>query len=301
MRALFVNYGEDACGVHQYGLNLFAVLVPSSWVDWVYCSPKNYDEYALLVTREKPDVIVFNWQDGQGGFISRNLNFTHIKKCLVFHDGGTGETNFNAILFSDPTMTPTPGWHSIGRPIPTSQSLNPIDKLVTIGVHGFRGAQAAWVVAQVIKEFEYAQVRLSLPFSFYCDAAGGEALGMAEHCRNMVKGTGISVDVHHEFKEQDNLIEWLAGNTINCYFRDPSQHWRGVSSAPDCALAARRPLAVNKCSAFRHLHSTTPSICIEDSSLKDIISIGLTPLVPLYEKWSAENVRNEVDNIVLGL
>lgn len=221
------------------------------------------------------------------------------KQCALFHDGAISE-QFDAILFSDPTMPSSGKWHSIGRPIPTYPLGHHNSATVTIGVHGFLGAQAHHVVAAAIREFSYATVRLSLPYSTFCDPSGHAARSYAQACRNMASNTGITIEVTHDFMPPDLLVWWLSENTVNCYFRDLAP-WRGISSAPDSALAARRPLAVNKCSAFRHLHNCTPSICVEDSSLKDIIANGLKPLEPLYEQWSAENVRRQVEDVLLNL
>jgi hypothetical protein len=100
---------------------------------------------------------------------------------------------------------------------------------------------------------------------------------------------------------QAQLLEWLRENDLNCYLRDPAWNWRGVASAPDCALAVRRPLAVNKCNAFRHLHGLTPSICVEDQSLSQIIGNGLSPLVPLYKQFAPEIVQRQVEDVLASV
>lgn len=298
MKALFVNYPEPACGVHQFGVNLAAILKGSNRIDWYYAQPQTREE----LHTEGYDVVVYNWIDGQGGFLcTAPFPDVKCKQMLVYHDGIVSGA-FDAALFSDPTMPPRDRWHSMGRPLPqwTPQPAKQRDEPV-IGVHGFRGAQADRVVAQVLKDFKSAHIRLLLPFSHYCDPHGIEALSMAEKCRMAASWTNVTLDISHQFLGQDQMLQWLSDNDLNCYIRDPATHWRGVSSAPDAALAVRRPIAVNLCNAFRHLHFTEPSICVEHSSLSHILAMGTKPLEPLYEQWSAENVCKQVDDAILGL
>lgn len=298
MRALFINLGMNACGVSEFGRRLFHILLPSDRVEWCYHEPASAAECSM----PGYDVVVYNWIDGQGGFLA-GAPFLEVKskQVLVYHDGHCA-TGFDAVLFADPDKPAEGKWHPFGRPIPDRcYSLGKGTRTPVIGVHGFRGAQADWVVEQVLKEFEHAAVRLLLPFSHYCDPSGAEARGMADDCARMVAGTGVGLEVRHELLREDKLLEWLSDNDINCYMRDPAHNWAGVSSAPDCALAVRRPIAVNKCNAFRHLHHCDPSICVEDSSLRTIMRHGVQPLLPLYERWAQHNVRAQVDDIILAL
>lgn len=301
MRALFVNSAEPRCGVHQYGENLFRCIKLHSGLEWSSVKSGNYEALATAAGICKPDVIVYNWQSGIGGYMA-GAPFEGLgRQVLVYHDNDVDYSRWDAFLFSDPTMASNGKWHSIGRPLPVSPPPQPLSKVITIGVNGFIGAWADRVVEQALKEFEYAEVRIRLPLAVYGDDHGNLAGAMAAKCAEMVKGTGIHVNISHDFLEPDELLKWLAGNTINCYFRDPSWRWRGVSSSLDSALAARRPIAVNRCNAFRHVHCASPSICIEDSSLTEIIAHGVSPLVPFYQKWTAESVAKQVDDVLLSL
>lgn len=301
MTGLFVNTTNERCGVWQYGDRLWWCLEPSERIKWWRADCTDFGNLMASVNHCKPDWIVYNWAPLIGGYLSGAPFDIAPTQAIIFHDTHINELAWPAILFSDPGMAPRSNWHPIGRPIGKCCISTHLDKTPSIGCHGFIGAQATNVVAQVIKEFEYATVRLLLPFSPFCDWQGHAATSIAAQCREMVKGTGIHLEVSHDFLAPDDLLHWLAQNTINCYLRDPAMPWRGVSSAPDSALAVLRPLAVNKCSAFRHLHNCSPSICVEDSSLKDIIANGLAPLLPLYDQWSAENVRRQVEDVLLSL
>lgn len=297
MTGLFINSKEPVCGVHEFGKNLYAILKPSQRIQW------HYSDRPSMPSPISYDFILYNWSLLIGGWIA-GAPFKEIasRQLLVYHDGDPGG-GWDGILFSDPTMAPHDNWHPIGRPLPwfdparaQSTRNGPI-----IGVHGFLGAWADRVVSRVKEEFQFATIRLQLPFSKFCDPSGGQAMSMAARCREIVRGSQINLEVSHLFLEQPKLLEWLSGNDLNCYMRPPKMHWTGVSSAPDCALAVRRPVAINRCNCFRHLHDCRPSIMVEDSSLMEIIGNGLGPLIPLYQKWSPESVRAQVEDVLLGL
>lgn len=298
--ALFINYPEPACGVAQFGRNLWQILKDSQEIEWHYAEPQTVGELRTVAAFPEPDFILYNWQSGQGGFLAgAPFDWLSAKQYLVYHDNDVDESRWSGILFSDPDMPSHGKWHSIGRPIPKYCAPLPNkNSQFTVGCNGFLGAWADEVVKRVMQEFEAVRIRLLLPYSAYCDPNGDKARAMAERCRAMVKGTDIALNISHNFLEQSQLLDWLAANDLNCYIR-PLNNWRGVSSAPDCALAVRKPMAVNCCQAFRHLHNLQPSIVVDESSLMDIIGNGLSPLVKLYSAWSPENIRKDVETVLL--
>jgi SAM-dependent methyltransferase len=73
---------------------------------------------------------------------------------------------------------------------------------------------------------------------------------------------------------------------------------RGLSSAVDNALAVKRPIAVSNSSMFRHVLQAAPSVSLEKSSLKSIISAGFAPLERLVTQWDQEHLEWEFDRII---
>lgn len=289
--------------MYQFGHNLHAVLKPSSRIQWEYCEPQSEAELRLTCHSVDPAVTLVNWQALIGGYLA-HAPFPWMKNpVFCYHDCEFDDARWKAVLFADPTMQAHGKWHSIGRPIQEFKTMvqTPELRRPIIGVHGFLGAWSDQVVHRVLQEFEFATVRLQLPFSRFCDANGAQALAMAERCKTMALGTGVQVEATHDFLPEWALLAWLSQNDLNAYIRPPEMNWRGVSSAPDRALSVRRPLAVNKCSAFRHLHHTNPSICVEDCSLTEILQNGLNPLIPLYNAWEPDVVRYQVEEVLCTL
>lgn len=305
MIALFVNGSStEECGVNAFGKNLYAILKDSKNIQWSYCAPDNLGQLRAASILPKPAAVLYNYQQGQNTFLNDSPFPWLGKQYCCYHDLAINESRFDGIFFSDPTMTPRGKWAVLGRPLPRyykRPNTAPVADLPVIGSHGFLGAWADQLVHKVVQDFEYAKIRLNLPFAKYGDTNGAQALIMADRCRNMlVNNPGIALEVSHDFLPMENLLDWLNQNDINCYIRPPAP-WRGVSSAPDAAIASGKPICVNRCQAFRHLHNLTPSICIEDRTIPEIMSSGFSPTIPFKSKWCDEDViRGQVERVLLG-
>lgn len=295
----FINSVNPICGVHQYGRCLHAMLSPSTEFEFRYCQFHTKEELFEAVRNSNPQCIIYNWQSGIGDWMSE-APFKSLgpKQILVFHDLKVND-GFDRIIFSDPTAQNNGIWRHIGRPIPIwTPTKKPNNPIPVIGLHGFMGAWAWGVLKVITKDFEEAIVRVHMPYAAYGDGDGAIANGMAGAIHNAIKGTGIKVQIQHEFMPSLNdLLGWLSQNDINCYVRDYGP-WRGVSSALDAALAVNRPIAINKCEAFRHIYTRCPFICVEDHSLQEIYTMGLKPLKQFKEEWSPERVRASVENVI---
>lgn len=298
MKVLFVNTQESRCGVHQYGESLLSVMA-NELHDFTITrvAPSSSQEFLSCYDSIKPDVTLYNWQSGIGGWMSEAPFKNAGRQVLIYHDLEARFDDFDAIIFSDPTMNQSGNWHPIGRPL---RRLSPFrDRspgIPRVGVNGFIGAWARNVVSQLASEFERCLIRLHLPYAYYGDRDGVMARSSAEACRSMLPA-GFEVEVSHEFMAWDDLQLWLSENDINCYFRDMTP-WRGVSSSIDAAMCARRPISVNRCQAFRHMHDCSPSICVEDRTIREIISTGMSPLVKKYDQFSGGNVAGQVRKVL---
>lgn len=299
----FINPPVQACGVHQYGRCLYDVLMGSKRFDFVYAEIT--DKALLLeeINDSKPYAIIYNHAPLIPGWMNEApLATADCHQVLVYHDGDP-RPGFDAILFSDPTRPDHEHWHHIGRPLPY---WNPVpcqkNDRFTIGLHGFGGAWSVCLIGAIIDSFSECRIRMHLPYAAWTDGEGRLANSLAQECLNMLKGKpNISVEIRHQFMpSMVDLLHWLSGNDINCYVRDKVP-WRGVSSALDAALAVQRPIAINKCEGFRHLFHVEPSVCIEDRNIFEIYESGESVFDPVRKAWSAKNVRDQVEKVLVGL
>jgi SAM-dependent methyltransferase len=161
----------------------------------------------------------------------------------------------------------------------------------TVGSFGFATPSKCFdhVVTLVKREFEDATIRFNIPSSSFCDPEGSEARKIAKDCMDMVSGTGIRVEVFHEFLPPQKLVDFLAENTINifCY---TDENGRGVSSAVDFAVASGRPFGVSDGTMFRHLKHICPEVFISKHGIRGVLKSEDGPVKKLQKLWSDENL-----------
>ena len=167
---------------------------------------------------------------------------------------------------------------------------------------GFQGFGAPYkgiarLAAQVQKEFDEAVIRLHMPNSYYIDRDGAQARERVAEVKSIITKPGIDIEVSNELLETQEVVNLLAQNTINCYFYD-HMPGSGIASSTDYALAARRPIAVTRSTMMRNYWDISPSVCIEDTTLKTIISNGIEPLEDLYNSCSKERVLADYTNML---
>jgi hypothetical protein len=305
-----VNPRDKACGIAQFGLNLEAVLKHSTRYDYQFREPVTEIEYRMLLDEYKPAFVLWNYYPCTMPWVNLHvLNMARdrgLKQASIFHE--VPVTGFDALIYPDPTFKPKSenlvDWFSLGRPIPKIRTdVLCIPNLHTpiIGSSGFGFENKGYVrlVERVNQEFEHATIRFHLPYAKWGDEHGERARRVADWCRSAAK-PNIKLEFSHDFKTPDEYIEWLAGNDLNAFLYD-EMPGRGIASTIDFALMANRPIAVTKTTMFRHLHSVYPSICIEDRSLREIMSDGVFPLMGTLLKFSPEHLCAEMDFIMDSL
>jgi hypothetical protein len=303
---------KHACGVGLIGKLLGESLVKSKKYDFeIFYNDSEQDlEAKILITN--PSAIIYNyhsittpWVHGQ----RLRKKFSHIIYIMLHHDiyqqiidSYTPRKNFGFkyLMTADPTLKGNEHVFIVNRLTPPHQPKPYVDKgIPVIGFQGFgpRYKGIHKIAEKVQEEFDEAIIRLHIPFSFYGDPEGKEARSRVAEVKSIIKKSGIRVEASHDLLSTEKIVDFLSENTINCYFYDylPGA---GLASSPDYALSARRPIAVTKSHQLRNFIGLNPSICIEDNSLKDIISFGLKPLEHLYNSYNEENVLRDYEAIL---
>lgn len=300
---VFVNPDKAECGVFQLGVVLHGILQESRSNPYFLMPMADLDAIKNLVHQMPCDAVIWNWHPLIDSYLKdgppKDWPCKHI---LLKHEPTPNEDAYDRVIFADPTAEDYDNVRHIGRPLPTWTQKDSIPRnngIINVGLHGFTGAQATIMLQSGFHNFDFKNTsfRLHLPFSAYADPDGKIAVETADLFRKLIEVYGGTVEVRHDFMTMDELIEWLSHNDINCYVREKIP-WHGVSSALDAALACGKPIAINRCEAFRHFWNCTPSICLEDRSLQDIIASGDAPLKPLREKWSRDNILKQVEGII---
>ena len=172
----------------------------------------------------------------------------------------------------------------------------------TIGSFGFglEGKGFERVIETVQREFDHAHIRLHIPFSPIMDPTGSFAAETRRRCEQLINKPGIRLSLSHEFLDQSQMLEFLAGNTLNAFFYDQYRN-RGLSSSTDYALAVGRPVALTRSEMFRHFSAAGVDVYMEETSLHQIMARGFAPLEPLQRLWSEENLARDYEKAVSRL
>jgi hypothetical protein len=305
---LIVSHKEKQCGIYQYGINIYEALKKSTRYSFRYAECSNREELSRALLDTGPTAIIYNYYPKTMPWL--NSSITHLNSVPqlgIMHEvTQEGADRASAELFDyhlcpDPTLCEhNPLVFKTKRLIPSYLNRINIPDTVTIGSFGFGFGDKGFerVVETVQREFDQAKILLRLPFNDIVDKKGKNyALATAGRCRRLICKPGIELIINHDFVSKQQLLDFLAGNTINAFFYDTEKH-EGISSTIEHALAVQRPLAITKCGMFRHVLSATPTISIEDSSLQQIIKNGIVPLVPFYNEWSEASFVMDYERIL---
>ena len=307
-KVLIVSHKEHQCGVYQFGRNVAEALVKSGKYSFVYAEISSAEEYDSKVNDIRPSAIIYNHYHATTlPWLTKRV----IQKVIVPHIGIIHEITqavadkaddsfFDFHIAPDPTLLlKNPYVFKTGRLVTDYENRFALPAVPTIGSFGFGTAGKGFekLISKVQDEFDEAKIRLHIPFATFADSDGSAAHAIAVRCKELILKPGIELHLSHEFLSQEQLLNFLGQNSLNAFFYDENKG-RGISSVIDSALAVWRPIAITKSTMFRHIFSATPSICIEDSNLRQIMDNGFEPLACYHREWCEANLIWDYERIV---
>lgn len=331
--------GDKAgCGVGQLGNLLGQTLTQHPLYNFNVLYSDSVAEVITHLVRESYayDAIVYNYHPGTTPWMAQlglRRSHPHIKHIRIWHDSHNGvadkwisnntfqssvlsgtwdnpnnfnysnDPNWEYLLMFDPTLTGNEYVFITNRIMPASPTVEykELEK-PKIGFHGFGISHKgiARLAAMVQNEFDEATLRLHIPAAYYGGPYHYNAQNRIAEVNQIITKPGINVEATFDIWDNQTIVNMLAQNTINCYLYDYLDK-AGLSSSIDFALAARRPIASTRSHQMRHLWNLTPSILVEEKSLKEIIAQGTAPLKQLYIDYSPESVLNDYTKILQKL
>lgn len=308
-RVMIVNNNIKPCGIQQWGSRIINSLQYSKKYAFSYYEIGTVSELFQVVVQEHPNVIIYNFNPDTMNFITYEVlqQLSHIKHVAMVHEGYYHKTNyvgFEYMLYLlnyveiEPEYEKKVFFTPMRYLLPYSGDY-PKNDVVTIGSFGFGFSRKRfdYLVEVVNEEFDVAKIRLSVskyPLGDKDDIVASEIISQC-YAKNIKPG--ITLEISRDFLPDNLLLQFLAGNDINCFFYD-SEKFDGIAGSTDIALSVKRPVAITNVPMFNHLHSIVPEICIENNSLKTILSMGTEPLEPLYNKFSRANFILEFERIL---
>lgn len=327
---LFVTHKPKQCGVYEFGKSVFNVISTSAKYNFIKTECESQDELHSAIRRYNPSAIIYNYHPSvlpwlctkiSKGVYRNNISGIKPIQIGIIHeitqtvaDTATGYGNkfilghsskklnslFDFYIAADPTLLlKNPLVFKTGRLIPEFNRQAAEPAITTIGSFGFATPKKGFekLVQKVQEEFDEALIRINMPAADFGDADGTNAKLIASICQNLITKPGIKLEIAHQFMTDNELLNFLAGNSINVFMYEDTEG-RGISSAVDNALAVKKPIAVSRCPMFRHILQAKPSVCVEENSLKTILQNGFTPLEEIAKNWTPENLRWEYERIL---
>jgi len=273
-KILFVSHTKKQCGVHEYGLSIAEAIKKSTQYQLVYVECSSPKELIATVAEVNPSAIIYNYYPSTMSWLEKSLTARFpIPQLGIMHEctqaaADAADTSlFDYHIAPDPTLAPVnPIVFSTGRVIPSYENRWPAPAITTVGSMGFATQNKGFerLIIAVQEEFDEAIIRLHIPAGDFADTSVAD---LVARCRGLIRKDGIQLVTSHEFLEKQQLLDFLAQNTLNCFFYDKCEG-RGISSAIENALAVRKPLAITRSNMFRHVLSgncavAEPPICIE--------------------------------------
>ncbi len=307
---LIISHKEQRCGVYQYGKNIADALRKSKKYHFIYAECSSVKEFLSIVNSVVPAAIVYNYHPYPPSTlpwlkkkIIRKIKVPHID---IMHEAtqqvadSAGGSFFQYHIAPDPTLLLRNRIvYKTGRLIPKYSNTYDLPEIPTIGSFGFGTAGKGFerLISTVQKEFDEAIIRLHIPFAAFGDSDGSEAHAIGQRCKELIVKPGIKLILSHDFLSQEQLLDFLARNSVNAFLYEENKG-RGISSVIDYALAVQRPIAITRSNMFRHIYGACPSICIEDANLKEIMNNGFEPLLQYYREWNEDNLVWDYERIV---
>lgn len=304
---LFVNHEVVTCGVHQYGRHLFSALQRCTDFRISAVNIAGIADLDRAVSAGSYSAILVNYHPQTMPFLRLQSPRRYKSPCVaVVHEMTQKEADefprgfFQFAAMGDPTLKQTRPWiFPTGRIIPEFSRSPGAPSIPTIGSFGFAQEVKGFrrLVSIVQEEFDEALIRLHIPPNGIIDPTGSRARRIVSECVGMIWKPGIRLLTTHDFIDDDQLMDFLASNTLNAFLYDYLPQ-AGISSAVDHAMAARRPIAITQSTMFRHLHDLNPPITIEQTSMRQIIQNGIRPYEHLLQQWSEDAIASCYSNIL---
>lgn len=320
-KGIFINTRKAKCSIYSSGKMLYDTIQKSKsyTIDYVEINDIIIDRLhqgiiESTTTKVSPvyDFYIVNYhhttmRDVEGVNSRRFINLPGKKLCVIlemFKDDPFPYMNpvgFTDMLVLDPTMNrQESNIHAFPRPLPKPRKMKIIESIPEvpiIGTYGYAHPGKCFdaVVKAAAQEFENACVRINIPPSTYADPIFGEAFKkqIYNDCKKHER-KGIQVEFTEHYLSDDQLVDWCAENTLNCFFYNRNSP--GLAAASDQAIISGAPLAVSENTTFRHIHKYIKSY--PHISLKDAILTSQNGIDQMINDWSAEKCVSRLEEIL---
>lgn len=308
---VYLNQPQAQCSIYESGMMVFRALENSDRYTLEYFALSPETAHAI----PKADFYIMNYHHATMQWLDtasvRALPGKVLTVVLEMLPGNpfvyVSPDHFDAYVVLDPTIAiEHPHVYAFPRPLEAQAASAPYTEkeIPWIGSFGFStpGKGFELVVDAVNREFDRAKVRINIPPGTFADSHAAllqrrnYAEYLTELCTRVAK-PGIEVEVTQAFMSKQELIDWCAQNTLNCFLYCRNQP--GLSATTDQCISAGRPLAVSANETFRHLHQYL--LPYPERSLRDAIACSEPEVARMRAEWTPRGFANRFAEVLQRL
>ncbi len=301
MRGIFYNSQRATCSIYESGLMVYNCLKSSPFFSLEYTENRNFlYEY---------DFAIVNYHDVVNFWVNEEMmrQFNKPVYCIVTEVDHREDVIsrspkfFTGYIVLDSSISDIRNIYGFPRPLESHNFIPYIKPSIPIiGSFGFATGGKRWdlIIEQVQKEFDEAIIRFNIPYATHIPDNQSRINDIITKCNSvLIPDSKIKLEITHNNFTREELINWCAQNTINCFFYYRNQiHYTGLCATADQSIIAERPLLVTGDNTFRHIHKYInhyPNITI-----KEAIEKTLPGVLQMKSDWSALNFCNKFEKIL---
>lgn len=307
---LIINDSTPNCGVRSYGHRVGQIFKGSKKYNVIYCEPSNPVELHRIVSVTRPAFVIYNYVPVTMPWIThdevKKVWATGTKQGLIVHNIGYAQI-FDFYLHQNPRYEQNGLNFRMLRPLfdyskIVIEQTSDAERVPSIGTFGFALPEKDYPrICQLVNEqFNEAEIRMHLTAAHFRPDQGWLE-DIKDECLMRITKPGIRLHFTTDFRDDDAILDFLAGNDLNIFLYQNFPHYNGISSTVDYALSVRKPISVCKSDLFSHINDATPSICVEDSTLPEIMRNGFEPVRRFYDEWSNDKFVSHLEGVLDSL
>lgn len=306
-KGIFYNSPYAVCSIHASGRMCFDCLKTSTLYDLDYTESQNFAwHYDFLILNQH--FTTCNW-----------ITKEHLKKyvgktfCIVTEVTFVGNPIakcpdfFQHYIVLDPTVVETDKIHAFPRPLVGESKASILqiknqagEQSPVIGSFGFATPGKQWheIVEATQNEFDTAFIRFNICRATHVPPHIQNIEAIRTRCHGLIRKPGIRLEITTHHLSEQQLLDWCAENTVNCFFYKREHLFTaGLAAVTDQAIASKRPLLVTKDPTFRHILvylKPWPEL-----SLREAIRTTKPIVDRICEEWSAAKFLAKFENLLL--
>jgi hypothetical protein len=311
---LFLNHTDKQCGVYQFGLRVFNIVKKSTENQYIYKEVTNVNIYnQALGEIEELKGIIYNFHNTTMSWLSPSTIQRKVMNVGMVHESNSFGM-FDKLCELDPTAVLGQNQYKIPRPIfenvdfdiqRLTSSTPVIREFITsylgssIPIYGsfgfgFRNKGFDKLIKMVNDTHEEAIIKMVIPQAKYGHYSQ-ESQDLKHDCLRIPVKKGIQIFITNEFFSEEEILIFLHSNTMNIFLYD-DMPGRGISSAVDYAISAKKPIGISTSYMFRHIYND--KICLYRTPISESMKYSQDIVNKFLEDNSHKVMIASMDAIV---